>query len=71
MREQEHVGTTEAARLLGVQQKTLEGWRRNGSGPPFRKFGAAVRYSLAELEAWAESRRRTRTSPTQEKRATA
>ncbi len=71
MREQGHVGTTEAARLLGVQRKTLEGWRRNGSGPPFRKFGAAVRYSLSELEEWAQSRRRTRTSQTPEERATA
>jgi hypothetical protein len=31
---------------------TLANWRARGFGPPYQKLGAAVRYPLAQLEAW-------------------
>ncbi len=32
--------------------KTLQNWRGLGRGPIYRKFGKAVRYDVADLEAW-------------------
>jgi predicted DNA-binding transcriptional regulator AlpA len=44
------------ASMLSVSVKTIQGWRFRGQGPPWRKLGqgrtAAVRYNLAEVEAW-------------------
>ena len=40
----------EAADLLGMKVATLRAWRSNKKGPPFLKFGRAVRYSEADLE---------------------
>lgn len=47
--EPEYVGTREAARLLGVSPRTLEGLRARGEGPPCVRIGKAVRYPLATL----------------------
>lgn len=44
-----------AAKYLGVKVETLTQWRWRKSGPPFRKVGRAVRYSLAELEEWSKA----------------
>jgi predicted DNA-binding transcriptional regulator AlpA len=52
----------QTAGLLGISSVTLARWRIEGSGPPFCKFGRAVRYERAELLAWARSRARTSTS---------
>lgn len=46
----EYLDTREAAALLGVSVKTLEGLRRRGGGPPFVRVGKVVRYRRAELE---------------------
>ena len=46
----------EAADLLGIKPNTLEIWRTKGKGPKFVKMGAAVRYRLADLNAWMEER---------------
>jgi hypothetical protein len=35
-----------------IPQKTLQNWRGLGRGPLYRKFGKAVRYDVADLEAW-------------------
>jgi hypothetical protein len=44
---------TEAAAILGIAPQTLRNARFNKKGPlaalPYRKFGTAVRYSLAEI----------------------
>ena len=46
----------EAARFLRLSPRTLEKQRSNGGGPAYRKFGRAVRYTVADLEHWAEAR---------------
>lgn len=57
------VNEIEAARILGgVAPRTMQRWRIEGSGPPFYKFGHAIRYRLPDLLAHAETRRRTSTS---------
>ena len=52
----------EAAAFLGLSPRSLDRWRVSGEGPAFRKFGGSVRYARADLDAWADSRRRTSTS---------
>ena len=70
MHEPRFLKTSEAARILGLQSKTLERWRWAGRGPAYRKLGSAVRYDSRELERWAESCRRASTSDTGECRET-
>jgi len=51
--------TRAAAGVLGIPVSTLTTWRVRGGGPPFRKIGGAgrlIRYSLADLLAFAEAR---------------
>jgi hypothetical protein len=38
-----------------ISRKTLRNWRIFGKGPPYRKFGASVRYEVRALEEWAQS----------------
>jgi predicted DNA-binding transcriptional regulator AlpA len=38
--------------LTGLSVATIRRWRLFRKGPPYKKFGAAVRYSHAELMAW-------------------
>lgn len=43
----------DAAALLGLAPKTLARWRWRGDrGPAYVKLGSAVRYSVADLEAF-------------------
>ena len=44
----------EAAKLLGISQRTLEKWRSRGQGPPFARIGKAVRYPSQALENWVQ-----------------
>ena len=46
------VNETEAARILNLSEKTLRRWRGARQGPVFTKLGAAVRYSLADLDSF-------------------
>jgi hypothetical protein len=39
-----------AAAYLQLSPTTLRSWRCAEKGPSYRKFGAAVRYSLADLD---------------------
>jgi excisionase family DNA binding protein len=54
--------TRQAAKLLQLSHRTLERWRLEGQGPVFVKMGGAVRYRMADLEAWAEAQLRRSTS---------
>lgn len=49
------VGSGDAGRRLGLSPNTLAEWRceQRINQPPFAKFGKAVRYRLADLDAWA------------------
>lgn len=57
-----YLSTRQAAEWLGLSPRTLDRYRVSGEGPTFHRFGARVRYLLADLEAWATARRRTSTS---------
>jgi hypothetical protein len=46
------VTTETAARFLALSPHSLECYRTKGTGPAFYKFGKAVRYAVADLEAW-------------------
>jgi predicted DNA-binding transcriptional regulator AlpA len=55
--------TNEAAAYLGIAASTLSKMRLTGGGPIFLKLGfRRVVYDVADLEAWAASRRRQSTS---------
>ncbi|MGA8758009.1 MAG: helix-turn-helix domain-containing protein [Stellaceae bacterium] len=54
----EYMDTREAAGYLGISANTLNCWRSRREGPPFCKIGGKVRYRLADLDAWADGRRR-------------
>jgi predicted DNA-binding transcriptional regulator AlpA len=48
----------EVAERLRVSLKTLEGWRRRGTGPVFIRLGGRdVRYPEADLVAWIVANR--------------
>ena len=53
---------TEAAAILNLEVTTLRRWRWAGRGPRFVKIGGAVRYDLADLEAFIGAGRRSSTS---------
>jgi excisionase family DNA binding protein len=52
----------QAAQFLSLKKSTLEAWAVRGGGPAMVKMGKAVRYRLADLEAFIESRIRQNTS---------
>lgn len=54
----EFVNSKQAARILGVSNSSMEGWRARGVGPVYCKIGAAVRYSRADIEAFAQARKK-------------
>jgi excisionase family DNA binding protein len=48
--------TRELARWLKVDERTPEGWRARGAGPPFIRLGATVRYSRRAVREWMNAR---------------
>lgn len=55
--------TNDAAAYLGIAASTLSKMRLTGGGPVFLKLGfRRVVYDVADLEAWAATRRRQSTS---------
>ena len=52
----------EAAQILNLEVATLRLWPWSGRGPRFLKLGGAVRYELADIEAFKEASRRSSTS---------
>jgi hypothetical protein len=54
--------TPVAAKYLDQAESTLNKMRLSGDGPRFYKFGRSVRYTFADLDAWAEARSRRSTS---------
>ena len=58
------IAEKELAERLGISVRTLRQWRYWGRGPRFIKLGKAVRYSVADIEAYIASNRRQSTRPT-------
>lgn len=48
----------DAAALLGLSVRTLEGWRYKGQGPAYVKIGGRVRYRHQDLDAWLDAQTR-------------
>ncbi len=44
--------TKEAAKYLGVSTRTLERWRKIGTGPYFIRMGHRIVYQLLDLKQW-------------------
>ena len=59
--ERHYLSTREAAHYLGLSARTLNRYRVSGDGPVFHRFGGRVRYRRADLDAWAQARRRVST----------
>jgi hypothetical protein len=54
----------QAAALLNVSVKSLQGWRSRGGGPPYRKLGRCVRYAMTDLDAFlCDAVRRSTSDP--------
>jgi hypothetical protein len=53
-----HLTTEELAERLGVKPRTVDNWRFTGYGPPYLpgRGNRGVRYRVADVEAWEESR---------------
>ena len=52
--ERHYLSTREAAEYLGLSARTLDRYRVSGEGPVFHRFGGRVRYTRADLDAWAK-----------------
>jgi hypothetical protein len=52
----------QAAALLRVTTKGLQGWRYRGNGPRYCKVGRLVRYRLEDLQLFVQAALRTSTS---------
>lgn len=48
--------SSEVARLLRLSEQTLANWRYLGSGPPFLRVGASVRYRWQDVSSWLDER---------------
>jgi predicted DNA-binding transcriptional regulator AlpA len=53
-----YITEKEAARLCGMSEEWLRKQRRLGQGPPFVRFGRAIRYSQAGLWTWSTAQLR-------------
>jgi Helix-turn-helix domain len=56
--------SAEAAYLMALSVRTLEGLRLRGDGPPFFRINRAIRYRRADVIAWTNKRRFSSTSGT-------
>lgn len=51
-----YLGPEQLARRLDVPLETVYGWNKAGTAPPRIRVGRHVRYRLADVIAWEESR---------------
>ena len=56
MNEDKHLSPEDLARREGVPLQTVYGWNKTRTGPRFMKIGRHVRYRLADVIAWEDSR---------------
>jgi transposase len=48
------LSTEQAAFYLGLSPRKLQGMRRDGSGPLFRRHSRYVRYHIDDLDQWSK-----------------
>lgn len=46
-----------AAAYLSLATSTLDNWRSQGIGPRYHRIGRAIRYDVADLDAWFDEYR--------------
>lgn len=51
------VTSAELSSLLNIPLRTIEGWRRRRTGPPWVRAGRAVRYDVVEVADWLKRNR--------------
>jgi excisionase family DNA binding protein len=51
-----HLSPEDLAERLGVPLETVYGWNKTGRGPQYMRVGRHVRYRLADVIAWENSR---------------
>jgi predicted DNA-binding transcriptional regulator AlpA len=54
---QQRVKERDAASYIGMSVPFLRLSRCNGGGPPYLRMGRAIRYDIADLDKWLDSRR--------------
>lgn len=53
----DEVDSEVCAALLGIEERTLRGWRQQGYGPPWHTQRRRVLYHLDDIAAFKESQR--------------
>lgn len=51
-----HLSPADLAEREGVPLETVYGWNKEGTAPPRMRLGRHVRYRLADVIAWENSR---------------
>jgi predicted DNA-binding transcriptional regulator AlpA len=51
------VSERRVAKMLGLSQRQLQRWRKEGKGPPSTKIGRRVFYELDELQKWIDRKK--------------
>ncbi|AJE32555.1 hypothetical protein B842_03510 [Corynebacterium humireducens NBRC 106098 = DSM 45392] len=61
----EFLSTLQVAEITGINENTLRRWRSDDdpAGPPYVRFGRAVRYRRSDIDQWANSPFSTRGRP--------
>ena len=54
---EKHLSPEGLAEREGVPLETVYGWNRKRTGPAFMRIGRHVRYRLADVVAWEETRK--------------
>jgi excisionase family DNA binding protein len=50
----------ELSKSYKISKRTLENWRRNGSGPPWIRIGRQIRYPRSGIKEWIETQNKGR-----------
>jgi hypothetical protein len=58
MDRKEYLNEKEVSERIGIGVRTLQRWRLESQGPPFRKIGGSVRYAVTDLCAYLDARPR-------------
>ena len=53
-----HLNQVQLARRWNLSPRTLERWRWLKKGPAFMRIGGAIRYAIADVEAFEATQRR-------------
>ena len=56
MEDDRFLSLAQVAEMLQVSMRTLDRYRRAGTGPDYYRFGNRVRYRQRDVTAWAEAR---------------